>query len=198
MLKFVLWEYHFETVRLKVPINLLKCCCCHCPNGVFIKRTRVRYFLCLNPQVWPDIWCSSLGISVALSPGSKPSWFSKVSYFSKVIVSVCFGDYIPSLFIYRTSPLWKVFCYTNRCFITNSMTLTRCFPLSIAIALVDYKTSNMYGPQRFAFGEKVSKLVWEYIKLNKLLETDKTSGTLFGKSDMNQICPPSSATCWTR
>ena len=53
------------------------------------------------------------------------------------------------------------------------------------IALVDYKTSNLYGPQRFAFSEKVSKLIWEYIKGNKLLETDKTSGTLFGKSGMS-------------
>ena len=56
---------------------------------------------------------------------------------------------------------------------------------SAVIALVDYKTSNMYGPQRFAFSEKVSKLIWEYIKGNKLLETDKTSGTLFGKSGMS-------------
>ena len=56
---------------------------------------------------------------------------------------------------------------------------------SAVIALVDYKTSNMYGPQRFEFSEKVSKLIWEYIKLNKLLETDKTSGTLFGKSGMS-------------
>ena len=53
---------------------------------------------------------------------------------------------------------------------------------SAVIALVDYKTSNMYGPQRFEFSEKVSKLIWEYIKLNKLLET---SGTLFGKSGMS-------------
>ena len=56
---------------------------------------------------------------------------------------------------------------------------------SAVIALVDYKTSNMYGPQRFAFREKVSKLIWEYIKRNKLLETDKTSGTLFGKSGVS-------------
>ena len=56
---------------------------------------------------------------------------------------------------------------------------------SAVIALVDYKTSNLYGPQRFAFSERVSKLIWEYIKLNKLLETDRTSGTLFGKSGMS-------------
>ena len=56
---------------------------------------------------------------------------------------------------------------------------------SAVIELVDYKTSNLYGPQRFAFSEKVSKLIWEYIKRNKLLETDKTSGTLFGKSGMS-------------
>ena len=56
---------------------------------------------------------------------------------------------------------------------------------SAVIALVDYKTSNMYGPQRFEFSEKVSKLIWEYIKLNKLLESDKTSGTLFGRSGMS-------------
>jgi hypothetical protein len=56
---------------------------------------------------------------------------------------------------------------------------------SAVIALVDYKTSNLYGPQRFAFSKKVSKLIWEYIKGNKLLETDKTSGTLFGKSGMS-------------
>jgi hypothetical protein len=53
------------------------------------------------------------------------------------------------------------------------------------IALVDYKTSKLYGPQRFAFSERVSKLIWENIKLNKLLETDRTSGTLFGKSGMS-------------
>jgi hypothetical protein len=53
---------------------------------------------------------------------------------------------------------------------------------SAVIALVDYKTSNLYGPQRFEFSERVSQLIWEYIKLNKLLETDKTSGILFGKS----------------
>ena len=40
--------------------------------------------------------------------------------------------------------------------------------VSAFIALDDYKTSNMYGPQRFEFSEKVSKLIWEYIKLNKL------------------------------
>ena len=45
--------------------------------------------------------------------------------------------------------------------------------------------NSLYGPQRFAFSEKVSKLIWEYIKGNKLLETDKTSGTLFGKSGMS-------------
>jgi hypothetical protein len=56
---------------------------------------------------------------------------------------------------------------------------------SAVIALVDYKTSNLYGPQRFEFSEKVSQLVWEYIKRNKLLETDKASGTLFGKSGMS-------------
>ena len=36
---------------------------------------------------------------------------------------------------------------------------------SAVIALVDYKTSNMYGPQRFEFSEKVSKLIWEYITI---------------------------------
>ena len=64
---------------------------------------------------------------------------------------------------------------------------------SAMIAHVDYKTSNLYGPQRFEFSEKVSKLTLEYINLNKLLETDKTSGTIFGKSGM----PPSSATYTT-
>jgi uncharacterized protein YwgA len=39
---------------------------------------------------------------------------------------------------------------------------------SAVIALVDYKTSNMYGPQRFEFSEKVSKLIWEYIKQQAL------------------------------
>jgi len=29
------------------------------------------------------------------------------------------------------------------------------------------------------------ELIWEYIKLNKLLETDKMSGTLFGKSGIS-------------
>jgi hypothetical protein len=56
---------------------------------------------------------------------------------------------------------------------------------SAVIALVNYKASNLYGPQRFTFSEKVSKLICEYIKLDKLLETDKTSGTLFGRSGMS-------------
>ena len=52
------------------------------------------------------------------------------------------------------------------------------------IALVDYKTSNLYGPRLFEFNQQVSKDIWKYIEDNKLFAKANRSGTLFGPSPM--------------
>ena len=49
------------------------------------------------------------------------------------------------------------------------------------LALVDYKTSSLYGVRLFTFPDPVSKLILEYIKANKLKDT------LFGKSGMSEF-----------
>lgn len=53
------------------------------------------------------------------------------------------------------------------------------------IALVDYKTSNLYGPRLFEFNQQVSKDIWKYIEDNKLFAKANRSGTLFGPSPMS-------------
>ena len=53
------------------------------------------------------------------------------------------------------------------------------------IALVDYKTSNLYGPRLFEFNQQVSKDIWKYIDDNKLLAKQNRSGTLFGSGAMS-------------
>ena len=49
------------------------------------------------------------------------------------------------------------------------------------LALVDYKTSSLYGVRLFTFPDLVSKLILEYIKANKLKDA------LFGKSGMSEF-----------
>ena len=53
------------------------------------------------------------------------------------------------------------------------------------IALVDYKTSNLYGARLFEFNIQVSKDIWKYIGDNKLLAKQNRSGTLFGSGAMS-------------
>jgi hypothetical protein len=53
------------------------------------------------------------------------------------------------------------------------------------IALVDYKTSNLYGPRLFDFNPQVSRDIWKYIEDNKLLAKSNRSGTLFGSGKMS-------------
>jgi len=53
------------------------------------------------------------------------------------------------------------------------------------ITLVDYKTSNLYGPRLFDFNQQVSKDIWKYIEDKKLLAKQNRSGTLFGSAAMS-------------